>query len=82
MNLGKLLTLINGSVTPSTIRHIVLPNGLREIGKKCFAYTQIQEITVPASVEVIGKEAFYHTTLEKISFLKGSRLREIQESAF
>ena len=33
-----------------TAKHLILPNGLREIGERCFVATHILKITVPSSV--------------------------------
>jgi len=61
---------------------------LKKIGKGAFSgSTALKEITIPASVELIAENAFegdYNkgSALEKVTFAKGSKLKEIRSQAF
>lgn len=41
------------------LNSILLPEGLRRIGKYCFSESKIEEFVSPASMEAIGAYAFY-----------------------
>ena len=61
---------------------------LKKIGKGAFSgSTALKEIAIPASVELIAENAFegdYNkgSALEKVTFAKGSKLKEIRSQAF
>lgn len=61
---------------------IVLPDGVKTIGKAAFVGTNIYYLTIPASVESIGQEAFANTRLAKIDFAPDSKLATIGYQAF
>lgn len=48
---------------------VTIPEGIKTIGRKCFAETNIEEIILPEGIEVIDAEAFaYCKKLRKINF--------------
>ena len=57
------------------VRKVVLPEGLREIGKKAFYECALDEINLPSTLEKIGEKAFsYAERLKKISIPKGCQI--------
>ena len=60
---------------------VVIPDGVKEIGRSAFSHKKITSVVMPDSVEIIGPEAFlYCDRLEKIEFSKN--LRKIGFNAF
>lgn len=64
------------------IESVILPEGLRKIGKSAFEYCHIlEEIVIPSTVEKIEEDAFHNcSTLRKIILNEG--LKEIGCQAF
>lgn len=61
--------------------HIVIPDGVQEIGRRAFANSKVESITFPDSLRKIGYEAFVHCIkLNHIDF--GSGIKEIGKTAF
>lgn len=61
--------------------HIVIPDGIQEIGRRAFANSKVESITFPDSLRKIGYEAFVHCIkLNQIDF--GSGIKEIGKTAF
>lgn len=66
---------------PERTGHIVIPDGVREIGERAFANSKVESITFPDSLREIGYEAFVHCTkLNQIDFGRG--IKEIGKTAF
>lgn len=66
---------------PERTGHIVIPDGVREIGERAFANSKVEFITFPDSLRKIGYEAFVHCIkLNQIDF--GSGIKEIGKTAF
>ena len=86
-NVTLILTLRNslnssGSIVmKEDVTEVILPDGLREIGKEAFAwFSGLTSVRIPASVRSIGKEAFRSCGLQQIELSKG--LQKIGEAAF
>ena len=61
--------------------HIVIPDGVQEIGERAFANSKVESITFPDSLRKIGYEAFVHCTrLNQIDFGRG--IKEIGKAVF
>ena len=61
--------------------HIVIPDGVQEIGRRAFANSKIESVTFPDSLRKIGSEAFMHCIrLNQIDF--GCGIKEIGKTAF
>lgn len=61
--------------------HIVIPDGVQEIGERAFANSKIESVTFPDSLRKIGSEAFIHCiNLKQIDFGRG--IKEIGKTAF
>ena len=66
---------------PEKTGHIVIPDGVQEIGERAFANSKVESITFPDSLRRIGYEAFVHCTrLNQIDFGRG--IKEIGKTAF
>ena len=66
---------------PEKTGHIVIPDGVQEIGERAFANSKVESITFPDSLRRIGCEAFVHCTkLNQIDFGRG--IKEIGITAF
>lgn len=66
---------------PEKTGHIIIPDGVQEIGERAFANTKIESITFPDSLRKIGYEAFVHCIkLNQIDFGRG--VKEIGTAAF
>ncbi len=59
---------------------LVLPNSVKEIGKKAFCGANIKEVVLPEGIERIGEEAFLDCAVEVINF--PSSLKEIAKESF
>ena len=67
--------------SPEKTGHIVIPDGVQEIGERAFANSKAESITFPDSLRRIGCEAFVHCTkLNQIDFGRG--IKEIGITAF
>lgn len=68
----SLFTVNDGTLVKCTLdgqKTITIPEGIKVIGRKCFAETNIEKIILPEGIEVIDAEAFaYCKKLRKINF--------------
>lgn len=64
-----------------SIREIVMPKSLIEIGSCCFEASGITEIKIPSRFELIGYGAFYNTNLIKFE-CESRKLTEIESYLF
>lgn len=68
----SLFTVNDGTLVKCTLdgqKTITIPEGIKVIGRKCFAETNIEEIILPEGIKVIDAEAFaYCKKLRKINF--------------
>ena len=65
----------------STLKSVILENGITEIPTSCFSNCgKITEITIPASVTSIGESAFSRTSLKNLEIPNGVQI--IGKSAF
>ena len=65
----------------ASLSEIEIPNSVRKIGNRAFAWTSLQSISIGANVISIGDESFIGCDLlEEVGF--GSRLGSIGEKAF
>ena len=65
------------------LRCISLPQGLENIGRRCFSGTSIEEIVLPNSVTTICDEAFSECRqLRAVSLQAESRLQKIGRACF
>lgn len=68
----SLFTVNNDTLVKCTLdgqKTVTIPEGIKTIGRKCFAETNIEEIILPEGIEVIDAEAFaYCKKLRKINF--------------
>lgn len=71
-NQESLFTVNNDTLIKCTLdgqKTITIPEGIKTIGRKCFAETDVEEIILPEGIEVIDAEAFaYCKKLRKINF--------------
>lgn len=67
-----LFTINNGTLVKCTLdgqKTVTIPEGIKTIGRKCFAETNVEEIILPEGIEVIDSEAFACCVkLRKINF--------------
>ena len=62
---------------------IALSEGVQTLDVRCFGNTDLVEVIIPKSVHTIAISAFDGCKkLEKVTFVEGSRLREIDDHAF
>lgn len=55
--------------TPNGQKTIIIPKGIKTIGRACFAGTNVEEVVLPEGIETIGSDAFnFCTKLRKINF--------------
>lgn len=68
----SLFTVNNDTLVKCTLdgqKTVTIPEGIKIIGRKCFAETDVEEIILPEGIEVIDAEAFaYCKKLKKINF--------------
>lgn len=68
----SLFTVSDGTLVKCTLdgqKIVTIPEGIKTIGRKCFAETDVEEIVLPEGIEVIDAEAFaYCKKLRKINF--------------
>ena len=71
-----------GGDSGSQIRKIVLPDGIKRIGEKAFAFcSKLESINIPDSVDYIGTTAFSHCTMLEDIFIPDS-VRKMGWGAF
>lgn len=80
--LGSNLKVARGSTfSVSSVREVVLNEGLEEIGNGCFFSCEyLKAIDIPESVRVIEDNAFKNSALETVSGMEG--VRQINREAF
>lgn len=67
--------------TPNGQKTIIIPKGIKTIGRACFAGTNVEEVVLPEGIETIDANAFnFCTKLRKINFPE--TLRVIDYEAF
>ena len=67
----------------TSARELVLPQGLKAVGKGWFAGSAVETVTIPRSVEVLETGAFEECkNLKTVVFEEGSRLEWIRERCF
>lgn len=55
--------------TPNGQKTIIIPKGIKTIGRACFAGTNVEEVVLPEGIETIDSDAFnFCTKLRKINF--------------
>lgn len=55
--------------TPNDQKTIIIPEGIKIIGRACFAGTNVEEVVLPEGIETIDSDAFnFCTKLKKINF--------------
>ena len=59
---------------------VIIPNGVKKIGKEAFYYTNIKSLQIPEGVEVIGEYAFANSVL--VDVYLPDTLRHIPEGLF
>ena len=69
--------------TLRALKSVVLPDGLRKIGDRWFANSDIESVVIPASVREIGAEAFFMCErLRRVVFAEGSKLEKMGNKCF
>ena len=67
--------------TPNGQKTIIIPKGIKTIGRACFAGTNVEEVVLPEGIETIDSDAFnFCTKLRKINFTE--TLKVIGHGAF
>lgn len=67
--------------TPNGQKTIIIPKGIKTIGRACFAGTNVEEVVLPEGIETIDSDAFnLCTKLKKINFPE--TLKAIDHGAF
>lgn len=67
--------------TPNGQKTIIIPKGIKTIGRACFAGTNVEEVVLPEGIETIDSDAFnLCTKLKKINFPE--TLKVIDHGAF
>ena len=70
---AKFTELPDFAFTEAEIKKVILPEGLKKIGTRCFHNSNIEEIYIPSTVESIGKDSFtYCTRLQKVHLCRNS----------
>lgn len=55
--------------TPNDQKTIIIPEGIKTIGRECFVETDVEEVVLPEGIETIDADAFnFCTKLKKINF--------------
>ena len=55
---AKITELGEGAFSFSSIKNVVLPEGLKKIGMNTFRSSDIEEVYIPSTVEFIGEKSF------------------------
>ena len=57
----------------SSVKKVILPEGLKTIGEKAFKNSNLEEVRIPSTVESIGKDSFRNCfKLQKVHLCKDS----------
>lgn len=55
--------------TPNDQKTIIIPEGIKTIGRECFVETDVEEVVLPEGIETIDADAFnFCTKLKKNQF--------------
>ena len=64
----------------SKVQSLIIPEGVEEIGKKAFAFSDLAiPVSIPTSVKKVGKSIFEHTNISKLTIPQG-HLTEVPAS--
>ena len=79
------LFTVNNDTLVECIRNsqktVTVPEGIKVIGRECFAQTDVEEVILPEGIEVIGTDAFaFCRKLKKINFPE--TLNVVSDGAF
>lgn len=66
----------------SILNSVILPEGIRSIGKYAFRGTHIRRINIPSTVTTIGLYAFHATPIQYVTFASNSQIQTIDNWAF
>ena len=70
---AKITELSNGAFLFTSIKKVILPEGLKKIGLETFAVSDIEELYIPSTVESIGKDSFKNCPkLQKVHLCRNS----------
>lgn len=68
----SLFTVNNGALVKCALngqKTVTIPEGIKTVGRKCFAGTNVEEVVLPEGIETIDSDAFnFCTKLKKINF--------------
>ena len=77
-------TINNGTLVKCTLdgqKTVIIPEGIKTVGRECFAETDVEEIVLPEGIEIIDTDAFaFCKKLRKINFPE--TLKIISHGAF
>lgn len=80
----SLFTVNNGALVKCALngqKTVTIPEGIKTVGRKCFAGTNVEEVVLPEGIETIDSDAFnFCTKLKKINFPE--TLKVIDHGAF
>ncbi|MCD7919855.1 MAG: leucine-rich repeat domain-containing protein [Clostridiales bacterium] len=76
------LVLGSGFASSSSLKTVVLPEGLTEIGSQAFYGSSVESVTIPSTVTVIGANAFQSCSSLREVIIEGTSLVEIGDGAF
>lgn len=83
-NQESLFTVNNDTLVECTRngqKTVTVPEGIKVIGRECFAQTDVEEVILPEGIEVIGTDAFaFCRKLKKINFPE--TLNVVSDGAF
>ena len=54
-------TINNGTLVKCTLdgqKTVIIPEGIKTVGRKCFAEADVEEIVLPEGIEIIDTDAF------------------------
>ena len=70
---AKITDLGSWAFLNSSVKKVILPEGLKTIGEGAFCASGLEEVYIPSTVESIGKKSFYSCTkLQKVHLCKDS----------
>ena len=55
---AKITELSDMAFLHSSVKKVILPEGLKKIGEKAFKNSNLEEVRIPSTVESIGKDSF------------------------